>query len=358
MKTLTKFFVAALICCFSFIDLAYAQGQKYVLSLSLMIPPVHNRWNYAIKPWIEELNRRSGGRIIVEPYFAEALSKAADSYQSVSLGIADLAEFVYDMSPGQFPFHERSMTLVSPDRSLENPAMLLAEMEKAFPEVMEEVKDVKVLFSHIVNVGMLVGTKEPITSLEDFKNRKINVDGDAQASQKLSALGASVVYIPTSDVFMSLQQGVVDGTTCDFDLLVSRRFGDVIKHMTLVNTAAASFAMVMNKDVYNSLPKDLQKIFDEVSAEYGTKKFNDFWASSQYRSLHTWMEKMGGKVHMLTDNEYKIARDKTESVGDEWVKVVNQAGLPGEKLRAKFMELQEIYTKPWAESQLAQELKK
>ena len=53
-------------------------AEEYVLSLNLPIPPIHNRWHFALKQWTEELNKRSSGRIRVEPYFAEALSKEAD----------------------------------------------------------------------------------------------------------------------------------------------------------------------------------------------------------------------------------------------------------------------------------------
>ncbi|WP_289106066.1 hypothetical protein [uncultured Bilophila sp.] len=83
-------------------------AEEYVLSLNLPIPPIHNRWHFALKQWTEELNKRSSGRIRVEPYFAEALSKEADAFESVKDGISDMAEFSYDVAVGQFPFHERT----------------------------------------------------------------------------------------------------------------------------------------------------------------------------------------------------------------------------------------------------------
>ncbi|MGN1038089.1 MAG: TRAP transporter substrate-binding protein [Mailhella sp.] len=333
-------------------------APEYTFSLSLMFPPIHNRWKNAIKPWVEEIEKRSQGRIKIEPYFAEALCKAADSYEAVKTGVADMAEFCYDMAPGQFPFHERAFTLVSPDRSLDNTGEWMNEMEKRFPSILKEVSGVKMLFSHAVNVGMLVGTKAPITSLEDFKNRKINVDGDAQASGKVASLGASVVSIPTSDLFMALQQGVVDGTTCDFEILVSRRFGEVVKHMTLLNTAASAFTMIMNEDVYNDLPEDLRKVIDEVSLEYGTKAFNKFWAEGQYTALEKWAKDYGGTVHILSADDYKKANELMQPVMQQWIDVVNKAGLPGEELEKAFRELEAKYTKPWAESRAASYVKK
>ena len=36
-------------------------AEEYVLSLNLPIPPIHNRWHFALKQWTEELNKRSSG---------------------------------------------------------------------------------------------------------------------------------------------------------------------------------------------------------------------------------------------------------------------------------------------------------
>ena len=42
-------------------------AEEYVLSLNLHIPPIHNRWHFALKQWTEELNKRSSGRIRGSP---------------------------------------------------------------------------------------------------------------------------------------------------------------------------------------------------------------------------------------------------------------------------------------------------
>lgn len=330
-----------------------AQGhaaEEYVLSLNLPIPPIHNRWNFALKQWTEELNKRSNGRIRVEPYFAEALSKEADAFESVKTGISDMAEFSYDVAVGQFPFHERIFTLVRPSMSLEDPTPWVLEMQNAFPQVQEELSGVKVLFSHALTVGMLIGSKEPITSLDQFKGKKVNVLGDFQVANKLRAFGASVVTIPMADVFMSMQQGIIDATSCDYDLLVSRRLGDVVKHVTLINTTGLAFAVVMNKDVYDGMPDDLKKVVDSVSGEYGRTLFKEFWEKKQYESLNTWVTQMGGKLHVLSDADYAKADMLTEPVMQEWVDIVTKAGLPGKDIEAKFRELEKKYAKPWSAS--------
>ena len=335
-----------------------AAEAEYVLSLNLPIPPIHNRWNHALKPWVEELEKRSGGRIKVEPYFAEALSKEADAFESVKTGVADMAEFSFDVAVGQFPFHERVFTTVSPGVSMEDPTSFVLALQESFPEVKKEFDGVKVLFTHAQTVGMLIGSKEPIATLEDFKGRKINVLGDYQVAQKVSALGASVVSVPLADVFTGIQQGVIDAATVDYDLLVSRRLGDVVKHVTAVQTTCFVFCVMMNQDVYDNMPDDLKAVIDSVSGEYGRQIFSQFWNTLPYQSLDTWMKQMGGKLHVLTDEEYAEIDRRVAPVAEEWAEILDKAGYPGKAMVARIHELQSTYAKPWKDSRSMEIFKK
>ena len=342
--------MALCVACLPFSGAVHAAEAEYVLSLNLPIPPIHNRWNHALKPWVEELEKRSNGRIKVEPYFAEALSKEADAFESVKTGVADMAEFSFDVAVGQFPFHERVFTTVSPGVSMEDPTAFVLAVQEAFPEVKKEFEGVKVLFTHAQTVGMLIGSKDPITKLEDFQGKKINVLGDYQVAQKVGALGASVVSVPMADVFTSIQQGVIDAATVDYDLLVSRRLGDVIKHVTAVQTTCFVFCVMMNQDVYDNMPEELRAVIDSVSGEYGGQVFSQFWNTLPYQSLDIWMEKMGGKLHVLTDEEYAEIDRRVTPVTEEWTEILDKAGYPGKAMAAKIHEMQASYARPWEES--------
>lgn len=355
MRKLIPCLLAALICLpgMAAPEAARAADAEYVLSLNLPIPPIHNRWNHALKPWIAELEKRSGGRIRVEPYFAEALSKEAEAFESVKIGVADMAEFSFDVAVGQFPFHERVFTTVSPGVSMEDPTSFVLAIQDSFPEVKREFEGVKVLFVHAQTIGMVIGSKEPIRTLEDFKGKKINVLGDYQVARKVGALGASVVSMPLADVFTSMQQGVIDAATVDYDLLVSRRLGDVIKHITPVQTTCFVFCVVMNQDVYDSMPEDLQKIIDDMSGEYAEKRFTEFWYQDQYSSMKKWKEEMGGRLHMLSDEDYARANEMVKPVEAEWIEQVSRNGLPGADMLKLFRELEQQHHPLWKNSEMA-----
>ncbi|WP_298065933.1 TRAP transporter substrate-binding protein [uncultured Mailhella sp.] len=330
-----------------------AQAADYVLSLNLAIAPVHNRWTMALKPWADEITRRSEGRIVIEPYFAQALSKQAEVVESVVTGVADMGEATFTVGGlGRYPFHEQILNLVKPSLCTVDSADLVKSLHAAFPtEAMKDVAGTKLLFVEGHTMGMLIGTRDkPIRKLEDLKGMKIGVSGGGIRVERVKALGATVVGISIPDMYMSLEKGVIDGAVVDCEVLVSRKLGDIIKNLTLLNMGGSVFYCVMNKDVYDSMPADLQKIVDEVSGEYASKLFNDFWNNMQYNSLEKWQKEQGGKLFMLSQADYAEADRLVEPTYAQWIEFTRGKGLPAEAMLAKFRELENRDMKPWAES--------
>ena len=329
-------------------------AADYTLSLNLPIPPVHKRWTNALKPWVEELERRSGGRIKVEPYFAEALSKQGEAYDSVKNGLADMTESSFTVAFGQFPYHERMADFTDVTRSQDHPTEILLTIQKEFPVVMKELEGAKLLFTHCLPIGMLIGTIKPVTSIEDLRGMKIACIGGAVAAAKVNALGASAVTMPAGEVYMALQQGIVDGATCDFQLLVSRRFGDLIKHLLPLNLVGGPFYCAMSQEIYDDMPEDLQKVIDDMSGEYAVDLFEKFWNDDQYESARIWRDDMKGEIHFLTEDEYSKAAALVEPVQQEWIDKLNELGLPGDAIAARTRELEAQYNAKWNESRLHQ----
>lgn len=105
-----------------------------------------------------------------------------------------MAEFSYDVAVGQF-LPQRIFTLIRPSMSLEDPTPWVLEMQNAFPEVQKELDGVKVLFSHALTVGMLIGSKSPSPTSPISRARKINVLGTIRSPTSCArGLRASVEH--------------------------------------------------------------------------------------------------------------------------------------------------------------------
>lgn len=322
--------------------------EAYILALNLTIPPTHNRWVKAIKPWVDELEKRSGGRIKVEPYCAGALSRQAGVMESVRTGMAQLGEAGYAVSIGNFLFHEQLLAVVTPSRYMLNTVDLIEAMEAAFPrEAGRDWSGTRYLLTHSVDGGMFIGTRDKaVTSLADPEGMKIGVCGGGVRAERVRSLGATVVGIPTPDMYMSLEKGVIDGVLVDVDLLISRRIGEVVQHMTLLNNnGGACFYMAMNREAYDGLLDDRKQVVDELSGEYAKTLFRDFWRNSLESSARVWIDDMGGRFQVLPAADYAQADRLYEEVDRrEWIGFLSDKGLPAAAMDAKFRELEAAYS--------------
>ncbi len=325
-------------------------APEYTLSLNLPIPPIHTRWQGPLKAWVDEVEKRSGGRLKIEPYFAEALSPRSEAFESVKSGIADITECAYEANSGQFPFHEGILSISSPSLFLGDGTALVKGMYEQFPQVLEELDGVKLLFTHACGSLSIATTKKPVRTLEDLKGLKINANS-AMIAERLKKLGVSVVSLPLSDLYSAMEQGVIEGTTMSPELLVSRRYGDPLKYVTEISVQNTLFYCVINEDVYNGLPEDLRQVLDEVSGEFADRAFADYWETADISAMRKWISDMGGKeVILLSDADYDTARSAMQPPVDEWFDMLSSRGLPGADMKTAFYELENRLGVKWADS--------
>ncbi len=223
-----------------------SKEKPIILTLNNAIPPVHTRWQKALKPWCDEIAKRTDNRVQIKPYFAQALSSMAENYDSVVKGIADMAECAIGLKPGRLPLMEQMMYFCRPSVSLKNPSQMMMQMYREMPELQNEFKDTKLIFLHMSGNMGFGTTKKTINTVEDMKGLKMSVIGSGLLMEKFKALGFSTVFLPMSDIYMGLERGVVDGSHLSYDLCVSRRWGDMIRNIVPITMNTPNFYMVMN----------------------------------------------------------------------------------------------------------------
>ena len=94
----------------------------------------------------------------------------------------------------------------------------------------------------------------------------------------------------------------------------------------------AQFAggLSVNKDVFESFPPYMQKIFKDVGAEYATRLAQA--QTDKADGAMKAMEKAGAKVIYLSDAERKHWANKLPNVPMNWAEAMEKKGMPGKKV--------------------------
>jgi TRAP-type mannitol/chloroaromatic compound transport system substrate-binding protein len=109
----------------------------------------------------------------------------------------------------------------------------------------------------------LIG-RRPIHKVEDFKGYKVRSSG--AIAEMLKDLGAVPSMIPGEELYLALQTGVIDGAHWGAaGGALTMKLCEVGKYYVQPDLAmAGTDVIVINKDAFDALPKDLQKILDKA----------------------------------------------------------------------------------------------
>ena len=303
---------------------SFAQEKQFKFRYADMVPPSHTRARVT-EAWIKEIEKRSKDRIKISYFPSNTLTPPGQTYDSITKGIADMGSSVLGYSAGRFPLSE-VLTLPLGFRDGKQATQLAYAYFKKFQP--KEFGDTKTLMLYGGAACMFM-TAKPLTKTEDLKGMRIRVLSECADIAK--AVGASPVTMPVTESYDGLQKGLMDGILISVETLKSYRFGELIKAV-LDNPAfsyAVSFFVSMNKQKWESLPKDLQQVMESVTEEF-VSKYGDNWLEGEKEGLEYGISK-GAKVVKVSAEEQARWSEKMKPIHEEYLKMTKSKGLPGEE---------------------------
>jgi tripartite ATP-independent transporter DctP family solute receptor len=242
-----------------------AADPQYVIRYASIMPVNHHitqsQYNFA-----KLINEKSGGRVKVEVFPSGQLFSDKDMVKAIPEGALDVGAVTLALFTGLVPAAQVSdLTMFFKDRDhhirFEDSAggeILKKEVEK---------KGVKFINWLWTAEGTVFCTNKPIRKMEDLKGLRIRSHGEV-VSEALKAMGAVPVFLGGGEVYMGIQRGTIDGTIGGFSNIVSRKFYEVSKHITIIpGFQFVTYWVLANKNKWESLPPDIQKIILEAGQE-------------------------------------------------------------------------------------------
>jgi TRAP-type C4-dicarboxylate transport system substrate-binding protein len=250
-------------------------------------------------------------------------------------GISDIGFSVLAYTRGKFPLTEVSDLPIGMKSGLVATKAINDYYKKFKPKEFDEVK---VMYLHGHGPGIIHSKKE-VKTLEELKGMKIRCTG--MAAKIAGALGATPVAMPMGETYDALSRGVVDASMAPQEALQGWKWGEVVK-FTIENfgsSYSSGMFVVMNKDKWNSLPPDVQKIIEQVNEEYIEKQGKTWDEVDKVGRDYTIAR--GNKIISLGRDEGLKWEKAVKPLLDEYKKNMKDKGLPGEEVLSFY--LQTIY---------------
>ncbi|WP_299826827.1 TRAP transporter substrate-binding protein [uncultured Roseobacter sp.] len=322
---------------------APAMAQEVTLRLHQFLPPQANVPKLVLDVWADSVEEDSGGRIKVERYPSMQLGgKPPELMDQAIDGVADIVWTVVGYTPGRYPSTE----------VFELPFMMTnaRAASRAYWEMFEthmkdtEFKDVHILGTWVHGPG-LIHTNKEVRKPSDMEGLKIR-GGSRLANALLEKVGATPVGMPVPAVPEGLSKGVIDGTTIPWEVTAALKIPELVDNHTEFTGNALyvlTFVLAMNKDRYDGLPADLQKVIDDNSG----LEFSVFAGGTQADSdgpARQAAADRGNNIVTLNAEETAEWKAVAEPIYAEWVADMNEKGIDGQALIDEARMLIDKYT--------------
>jgi TRAP-type C4-dicarboxylate transport system substrate-binding protein len=329
-KTLSMAIYLAILVCFSFVvtgnsgaasPSTISLSKTYNWKMTAWFPAGHNE-NKQLLQFADTLSKRTNSAVKITKYEG-TLGSPNDHWDMLKNNAVQLAFLAEGYSVGRMPVG----SLLNLPFEFDN----MVDMYKTYAEwlkagyLKEMTDNFKILFYKPTMFQHFFFHNKKVTKLEEFKGLKVRALSGLQG-QAIAALGATGVSMPGGELYMALQTGVIDGTVTGVDNVIDRKFYEVAKYGLRTPVYSGIWIVAMNKEVWNSLPKELQALMEEIGRETQ--------AAEQKRMLDAekvyWdaVRQKGVEVYSIPPDEVARWKKATAAVDDKYVADWSAKGYP------------------------------
>ncbi len=256
------------------------------------------------------INERTNGRIEIQVFPGAQLGDNKTVVQGLQLGSIDMCN--------EPPTNLKSLGVDVPYLDVFSLPFLFRDEDHAIAVMdgsigQKVIDDINASGSRLIVLDHFVAgarnffTKTPVTTLDEFRGKKIRVQQSAVYMDTVRAFGGSPTPTSTAELYSALQTGVVDGAEQPIKGYLNSKFYEVAKHYTFSNYMIQPSSILISERTWNRLSEEDKDLFKEAASTV-TQSFQKDTA-----------EKLEGQIAQLKAEGVVFAELKDY---DKWVEAV------------------------------------
>ena len=218
--------------------------------------------------WSPNLEARTNGQLMLEvSSFPELGLAGPDTLQLVSDGTLGMANIYTGYVAGALPAIEvQSLWGIYPD--WETMYYSLTDMHPELEAMVVGETGGGIVVNHNWYSGndQFFFSNTPLRSLEDFEGLKTRSHA-AALSDWINGMGAEAQFLAFAEVYTALERGILDAGVTGSTPGHGQRWYEVTDYLNGPLKSLLSTNNIINADVWNDIPEDLQQIFLEEGAK-------------------------------------------------------------------------------------------
>lgn len=240
-----------------------AFAAEFTMRISHQLPPTHHT-AVNLDKFAQEVKEATKGRVEVQNFGSAQLFKPNQNHPAVASGKIEAAVILNFQWGGTIPEMSVSVIPYLMTSVTKQKAFLRSDAARLLDAKMEAKGVKNIAWIVDTNDGIFTSSSKPLIAPADFaglKIRGLNKLFDAG----LSAMGAAPSAMPGSEVYQSLQTGVLDAGLTSVKAAYSRKYYEIQKYGVASNIILAFDNLVVNPAWWNGLPADVRAAIQKAA---------------------------------------------------------------------------------------------
>lgn len=284
------------------------KGEKWTLSnrkfrwRMVELWPSEHLLHKCSQHFCDGVRAASGDRLDIKLFPAGSMVHGLEVFDAVSKGKAECGHSVAGFWRGK---EEDLVAFWSIPRGFDAEMTDIWLYERGGLEILQKIYDkFDLKIFPLGNAGREMGffsNKRP-TKMEDLKGMKVGTTG--YYANIMNRLGVSASVLPPSEIYVDLQEGVVDAvesSTPAVDILMGLHEHAKYVLFPEIHHPSVQTELIINKRVWECLPKDLRAIVEICARE------TEAWAN-------TWSEGLNAKAIQFCKNRIEVVQANDEAL--------------------------------------------
>lgn len=220
-------------------------------------------WAVGMEKMAESVKARTDGRVEIQVFPAGQLGNEKDLADSISMSLLDMAI----VGPGElgkrynpvFVF-DGPYTFRDVDHAVK---VARGPIGRQLWDGLEEASNIRVLDALYYGTRYLTNSKRPVKAPADVQGLKLRTPTQPMNMAIVKAWGGNPTPMSLSEVYLALQQGVADGQENPIPTIVTQKFTEVQKYLSLTGHVIQMTPIVVNAKKWNGLPEDVRAVIEE-----------------------------------------------------------------------------------------------
>ena len=316
-----------------------AMSQQITLRVADNLPATHFLAEHGTTYFMEEVTKRTDGRVTFEYYPSQQLGKSKDMLTILQSGLADIALVVPSYMSEKLP--------LSGVIDLPGGTATSCQGGKVYSELLEQdgwlaknefdkagARKVFVYVNPPYEMFLAAGDAPNVLDLGGAKVRSVGGALDLVVRE----LNGVPVRLAAPEIRESLSRGTVDGIVFPVPTVKSYKLQDLIKSGTRgAKLATVATGYMISDAAWAKLPADVQAVIEAVGDEAMQRVCAH--VDKDVAATFETFEQAGIRIADVTAQEQQVLQDVFAKVREDWAKGLDARGLPGSDALAAFNDV-------------------